>query len=278
MLSSGLKFLTCLFLLASSVGQAASETVETLQDRELDCLVEPRLTIKLGADVPGLIDHVSVDRGDVVKAGQVVAKLKSGVEEASLELARTKATNDLEVKTNTARAQFLRRKADRQVTLRQTNAVAFSTLDEAETDAQLSELATTLAALNLRVAQLEVARQEEMVKQRTIVSPVDGVVVEKALSAGEYANDTNHILTIAQIDPLNVEVFVPVAYYNETRIGSEADIFPENPIGGHYKAKVAVIDQVLDAASGTFGVRLVLPNPGYELPGGIRCKIRFGPR
>jgi len=32
---------------------------------------------------------------------------------------------------------------------------------------------------------------------------------------------------------------------------------------------------VLDAASGTFGVRLALPNPGQQLPAGIRCKVQF---
>lgn len=108
----------------------------------------------------------------------------------------------------------------------------------------------------MRVAQLEVTRQEELVKQRTITSPIGGVVVEKSLSSGEYVNDTNHIVTIAQIDPLNVEVFVPIAYYDQTRVGAEAEIIPEKPIGGRYVATVTVIDQVFDAASGTFGVRL----------------------
>jgi hypothetical protein len=32
---------------------------------------------------------------------------------------------------------------------------------------------------------------------------------------------------------------------------------------------------VVDAASGTLGVRLELPNPGYRLPAGLKCKVRF---
>jgi len=46
-------------------------------------------------------------------------------------------------------------------------------------------------------------------------------------------------------------------------------------IGGTYAATVTVVDRVLDAASGTFGVRLTLPNPDLQLPAGIRCKVRF---
>ena len=34
-------------------------------------------------------------------------------------------------------------------------------------------------------------------------------------------------------------------------------------------------DHIVDAASGTFGVRLKLPNPGYKLPAGLKCRVRF---
>jgi len=43
-----------------------------------------------------------------------------------------------------------------------------------------------------------------------------------------------------------------------------------------YGAKVTVVDRVVDAASGTFGVRLELPNPNYRLPAGLKCKVPFG--
>jgi hypothetical protein len=38
---------------------------------------------------------------------------------------------------------------------------------------------------------------------------------------------------------------------------------------------VKLIDRVFDAASGTFGLRLELPNPGNRLPAGLRCRIQF---
>ena len=40
-------------------------------------------------------------------------------------------------------------------------------------------------------------------------------------------------------------------------------------------AKVSIVDRVVDASSGTFGVRLELPNPGHRLPGGLKCRVRF---
>jgi multidrug efflux pump subunit AcrA (membrane-fusion protein) len=37
----------------------------------------------------------------------------------------------------------------------------------------------------------------------------------------------------------------------------------------------AIVDRVVDAASGTFGIRLEIPNPGNRIPAGLKCKVRF---
>ena len=55
----------------------------------------------------------------------------------------------------------------------------------------------------------------------------------------------------------------------------EATVYPQQPVGGEYKATVITVDKVLDAASGTFGVRLKLPNPKRKLPAGLRCMVKF---
>jgi len=82
------------------------------------------------------------------------------------------------------------------------------------------------------------------------------------------------ILKLAQINPLNVEIILPVAKYRSVRMDMVAKVVPEPP-GGTYSAKVKVIDKVIDAASGTFGVRLELANPNNALPGGLKCKVRL---
>ncbi|CAN0204246.1 unnamed protein product [Phaeothamnion confervicola] len=46
-------------------------------------------------------------------------------------------------------------------------------------------------------------------------------------------------------------------------------------VAGSFRARVTLVDKVIDAASGTFGVRLELPNPGGRVPAGIKCRVRF---
>jgi multidrug efflux pump subunit AcrA (membrane-fusion protein) len=118
-------------------------------------------------------------------------------------------------------------------------------------------------------------RASEVLKQRTILSPIDGVVVERTLGPGEYAFDQTHLLTVSQIDPLNVEVFVPLSQFRRIRVGASAEVYPEDPVGGRYSANVTVVDRVFDAASGTIGIRLELPNPEYAIPAGLKCQVRF---
>jgi HlyD family secretion protein len=38
---------------------------------------------------------------------------------------------------------------------------------------------------------------------------------------------------------------------------------------------VAIVDPLIDGPSGTFGARLLLPNPDHDLPAGLRCQVRF---
>ena len=82
-------------------------------------------------------------------------------------------------------------------------------------------------------------------------------------------------MRIAQIDPLRVEVIVPVAFLGKLSKGMSATVKPEAPLGGAYTAKVVIVDRVVDAASGTLGVRLELANPDYAIAGGLRCSVRF---
>jgi multidrug efflux pump subunit AcrA (membrane-fusion protein) len=147
--------------------------------------------------------------------------------------------------------------------------------DESDSDFQVASEQLREAQSDLKIAQLDVVRASEVLNLRSILSPIDGVVAERNLVGGEYAYEQAPIMTIAQIDPLNVEVFVPIALYGTVRVGMEATIFGKAPVGGEYKATIEVIDPLIDARSDTFGVRLVLPNPKHEIPAGLRCKVEF---
>jgi multidrug efflux pump subunit AcrA (membrane-fusion protein) len=105
---------------------------------------------------------------------------------------------------------------------------------------------------------------------------MNGIVMERFKSAGEYVEE-KPILRIAQLDPLHVEVIVPVEYLGRIKKGMQAKVTAVVPAAATHVATVERVDIVADAASGTYGVRLNLPNPDYQLSAGLRCKADFLP-
>ncbi|MEE4110810.1 MAG: efflux RND transporter periplasmic adaptor subunit [Halieaceae bacterium] len=240
-----------------------------------DCTIEPRTVAEIGSAEEGIIDEVRVKRGDQVKAGQVLAVLDSVMETLTVDLARVQAEQDVDVRTGEARKAFQQLERERAETLSERNILSAKELDEAEIQETIAILEVESANIRRKVAGVELAMAEARLGRRTIRSPVNGVVTEVARVPGEYIHEQSTLLTLAQIDQLNVEVFVPIDRYGEVRVGQTAVVEPVRPIGGGYDAVVEVIDQVFDAASGTFGVRLLLENPETALPAGIRCLVRF---
>lgn len=212
-------------------------------------LLEPSDIVDLSSQTPGIIEEVLADRGDYVRKGQVLVRLKDAVEKATLALA-------------VARLEFGQRKVQRNEELYQKELISISDKDEMETE--------------VRIAEQQVREAMEKLRLRTITSPVDGVIVKRLLSAGEYVGEGS-IMTIARIDPIHVEVFVPLSQYRKIQKGMLAEVKPEAPIGGVYRGRVVVVDEVVDAASGTFGVRAELPNPDHQVKAGLNCTVRFLP-
>jgi multidrug efflux pump subunit AcrA (membrane-fusion protein) len=125
-----------------------------------------------------------------------------------------------------------------------------------------------------QLAAQELAHSRALLEQRTLRSPIDGVVVERHKSPGELANE-EPILELVEIDPLHVEVMVPVELFGRIEVGTPGLVRLEAPIGGEHEASVVVVDPTVDGASGTFRVRLELPNPEHRIPAGLECHVQF---
>lgn len=240
--------------------------------RPSDCLIEPSQVVKVNSGVEGVIAAIYVDRGDTVRRGQVVAQLRADVDRAGLAAAQAKAANVYSERAAASRAVYLDslRRSNEQVG----KYVARVSVEEAQANAKAAADERNAAGQERRVAVLDSARYSRVLGEKTVRSPVNGIVTERRMSPGEYRGaDASHILTVAQVDPLFVEVFAPIAQLKSVAVGQSVTIRPEEPVGGEYQARIKVIDRVFDAASGTFGMRLELPNPGYRLPAGLRCRI-----
>jgi RND family efflux transporter MFP subunit len=243
---------------------------------EFDCIIEARQMVDIRSPVEGLIASIGAERGEFVTRGQIVVTLDSGPERAALAVAKQRADSIGPLKSAEARLDLAVKKEKRAEELARQNFISNNALEEARTERSLAESELKVARENQKMAELEVGRASEVLNMRTLRSPVNGVIVDRYMKPGEFANASmkDPILRIAEIDPLNVEVILPASLYGQLQRGDRADVLPETP-KQTFVARVAVVDRVINAASGTFGVRLELPNEKQLVPAGAKCRVRF---
>lgn len=261
---------------APAAGQAAGPAALAAPNGQatLGCLIEPDKVADLGSQVIGVLDGLRAERGDFVRKGQVLAQLRSDLERATADVARTRASTEADLRSSEASRELAQQKMRRAEDLVARNFIAQQALDQARADLRVAEQKVLQTREQLRVWGREVSVAEAQVGLRSIRSPFDGVVVERYLSLGERVEE-KPVFRVARIDPLRVEVIVPAARYGMIRAGDVASVRPDLPGAAPLDATVSVVDRVVDAASNTFRVRLSLPNPEHRLPAGLRCRISF---
>jgi RND family efflux transporter MFP subunit len=248
-----------------------------LAQTEFDCIIEAKQNVEIRSPVEAMIESVRVKRGDAVTKGQIIVTLESGPERAAFALASSRAQAVGEIRAAEARVDISLKKLKRAEELVKQNFISHNARDEAEAEHKLATEELRRARENQQIAAHEAKRAGEVLAMRTIRSPFTGVVVEVLLKPGEFGAITfkDPILKLAEIDPLHVEVILPMSQYGKVKPKQRASVMPEQPVGGRYDTTVKIVDRVVDAASGTFGVRLELPNKDFNLPAGVRCKVQF---
>ncbi|WP_460052454.1 efflux RND transporter periplasmic adaptor subunit [Sessilibacter sp. MAH2] len=240
----------------------------------MDCLINPFQTIDLSSPVAGVIAKLHVEHGVYVNENEIVAQLSAEVEKASVELASVRAAVTSEVGINAVNKEYDEKRKKRIDTLYKSNSVSYDVKDQADRDFDLSQWRLKQAEDLQNIRHLELVRAEEQLQQKIIKSPISGFVTKRFKDVGEYVEE-QPIVRIAQLHPLKIEVIVPISYYSQISIAQTAQIFPELHSDKPLTATVISIDPMADAASGTFGARLVLDNPQYTILAGQKCSLQF---
>jgi RND family efflux transporter MFP subunit len=241
---------------------------------ELDCLVKPEMYVEVSSPVVSVLEEILVDTGDVVTRGQPVARLEASVEKARVKMAELQIGQISDIENRKEQLRFKKLNYERMMELREKKSVPQFEADKAKTEYALAihQLAKARELRIMARANLEMERRQ--LELRTIRSPIDGIVVDRYAMVGESVEGRS-IMKLAMVNPLKVEMIAPTEYFGLISRGMRADIYPEKPANQVFKATVTVVDKLIDPASGSFTVRMVLPNPEDLLIGGVNCIARF---
>jgi len=253
----------------------SAEPVETSTDSTgmIEGFTEPYADIDMAAGEMGTLSRVLVKDGDVVEAGQIIANLDDAVLRASLEVARAgmASTGDMV----TAKTQLELRRDDLQKIseLFSRNHASRQELDRIRGEVRLAEAKILSVREDSEIRRLEYARIEAQLRQREIRSTIDGIVVDVRKDHGEFVSPSDPVVArIVQLDPLLVVFSVPNNRRTDVRAGQTVQM----QIGdqGHMaKGLIEHVSPTADASSGTFRVKVQLPNPERTWYGGEKSVL-----
>lgn len=238
-----------------------------------DCIVTSQATIQVGAETKGILAKVLVDRGDTVKAGDLLAELEAAEERAILAQAQIEAGNDVAIRLAEARAAAAQVRVVRLEKLARQKLVPQSELDEARLQSDVAILEIEQAKLAHARAQQVLRGAEAALSIKAIRSPFDATVTDRLMHPGELYTEQSPILTLARISQLYVETVLPFEQLQGLERGQKVEITLQD--GRQKWAEILVIDPVLDPATSTFGLRLTLENPDRDILAGSRCILTF---
>mgnify|MGYP000514630174 CR=1 FL=1 len=228
--------------------------------------VEPVTEVEVGTQVSGIIDKLYADYNDVVKAGQLIAEmdkvtLQAELESAQAQLASSKTEYEYQTK-NYARTKTLHEK---QLVSDAEYDQAFYLYETARNAYEQSQAAMVKVKRNLGYA--------------TITSPIDGVVISRAVEEGQtvaagfetptlftIANDLTQMQVVADVDEADIGQVA-----DGQRVQFSVDAYPDDTFEG------TVLQVRLEATTEsnvvTYEVVIDAPNPDLKLKPGLTANV-----
>ncbi|WP_238364734.1 efflux RND transporter periplasmic adaptor subunit [Mesobacterium pallidum] len=240
----------------------------------ISCILRPADELEIAPPVAGLLEEMSVDRGDRVEAGQVLGRIESRVQEAQLAAARHRSESMAAILARQAQLADAERRLAQLQSLSDRGVASQNQLNEvlAETEVARAQLAEAEDAQF--ASRIEVEAAEAALALRTIVAPVSGRVLARHVDPGEYAAADEPMLEIVNVSTLYAEALLPAAAYGEVARGDAVTVVDADRDTSR-AGEVTAVDPVIDAASRSFGLRVRIDNADGAFTAGTRCLLGF---
>lgn len=263
---------------------AVSKVTREDLNEELVCNAElrPYQEIDLHAKVAGYLENISVDIGDRVQAGQLLATIE--VPELADDIQRAKAAlerNEQEV----ARAQAAYEEAHlvytrlAAVDKAQPNLIAQQELDAGIEKDRTAASALAAAKAEVDVSRAEIAKLQTMLKYSQIVAPFSGIITRRYADPGALiqagissSTQTLPLVRLSQNNRLRLDIPVSVSYVSRIDLGGPVEIHVDS-CAKSLTGKIARSTRKVDTATRTMDVEVDVPNEDLKLIPGMYASV-----
>jgi RND family efflux transporter MFP subunit len=254
--------------------------------------------VTLSFKVTGRVEELRVDLGSTVRKGEAIARLsptdfelRLRQAEAALQQARARLGLDINdtgdavdleqtgvVRQARAALSEARRQRERVATFVERGISAKADLEAADAALEiaegrhqdsLEEVRNRQGLLAQRRSELALARQQ--VDDATLRSPIDGVIRERLVFAGEYRAAGTPIVTVVRQHPLRLQLAVPERSSVGVRTGQAVRVTVEGDPNS-YEGRISRVSPAIEEGTRTLPIEAEIPNQSGRLRPGTFAK------
>lgn len=218
--------------------------------------LEARHQAKIRAELAGSVLDVLVELGQPVKRGQVMARLEDRAVRDSYASAQSM------VQSVTQEAELSQRQLER--TRRLVEAGALSARD-----LEVAQSAAVAAQARLADARARLAMAQNQLDAATVRSPLEGVVSERAVHAGDIVSPGSPLLSVIDPSSMRLQASVPSEELGMLEVGQPVQFAVRGYPGQAFEGKIEQIAPAADPATRQITVLVSIPNPGGKLISGL---------
>lgn len=194
--------------------------------------IEAERQVTIHAESTGRLVDLTVEEGDKVKKGQVIARIRFDAQSNSL------------VRANTSLEKAR---------------VDFNRAERLYNDRVIGEEEFLKARNALEVAELDLSDRSREMRNTKVTAPFDGTITQRKVTAGAFVNNGAELLTIVDFSTLVARVFVPEKQLDRIQVGQSAEVVGKAARGRRGEGKVLRIAPTIDASTGTVKVTVSMP-------------------
>ncbi|HED54888.1 MAG TPA: efflux RND transporter periplasmic adaptor subunit [Phycisphaerales bacterium] len=235
----------------------------------------PSQVRELAFAVRGKISDVLVEPGDRVEPGTELIRLDSAVQQAMLDLAKVQAADDTRLQLAQIGLDFQQKELEIVEQARADGGANEQDVRQARFNVDRARVELKAAEIEGEQRRLTVDREQARLDQMRILSPIAGDVIKVSRHAGETVDELTSVVTIVQIDPLQIDVSVPVPVSRHIAVGDPASVqWQDIETGSPAEGKVIFVSSAGEASVREVLIRIEVPNPEL-LPSGMHARISF---
>ena len=257
---------------AISVEVVQPKRIESTRPITLPASLQPSAQTILYPRANGYVQSFTVDIGEQVTEGQLLAQIETPELDSQLDRARA-AQKQAEASLGQAEAQqaYANASLARFARLQPSGVTSQQELDQRAAEARVSEANVGAARASVEVVRADLRRLNQLKAFARVTAPFDGTIIERTVERGALlsAGTSTPLFRLAKTDPLRALVQIPQDLAVGAQVGAAAQVSVREYPGRVFDGEINRVAGALDERTRTMATEVLLPNPNRELLPGM---------